>query len=105
MKGFAIPLLFALSVGPALAEAITYTASDGVEYAATPNAHGVVLEPRDAGGAGKLYLGKACDAFSEDYGKGTWGWANGGFGADFPDFEIRFPRQEVQWTDSLDCRW
>ena len=41
-----------------------------------------------------LYLGKSCDAFTQTFGKGEWGWANGGYLATFDRFSIGFPRQE-----------
>ncbi|MCT4654496.1 MAG: hypothetical protein N4A65_01665 [Cohaesibacter sp.] len=42
-----------------------------------------------------LYLGKACDASSAPFGKGTWCWANGGFVAQLEKRRIGFPRQEL----------
>lgn len=40
-----------------------------------------------------VYLGKTCDAFTQAFGEGTWGLANGGFAVNFDDFRIGFPRQ------------
>ncbi len=40
-----------------------------------------------------IYLGKSCDAFTETFGTGVWGRANGGFIATFDRFSIGFPRQ------------
>lgn len=42
-----------------------------------------------------LYLGKSCDAYSPVYGKGTWGWSNGGFMVTFKDEHFGFGRQEL----------
>ena len=42
-----------------------------------------------------LYLGKDCDAYSKKYGKGSWGWANGGFEVVFLAQIFTFGRQEV----------
>ena len=107
-------LLFCLP-GTAFANFIS---SDGDAYEAEANASGVVLTslyPKfrfiEAGAASrviegreKLYLGKACDAFAEPFGNGTWGWANGGFILTFDGGKrLAFPRQEPPEGANLDC--
>ena len=52
-----------------------------------------------------LYLGRDCDAFSKVLGRGVWTWANGGFGADFRDRKIWFPRQEIDANNGLNCQF
>lgn len=112
-------LLFAAIPVSTKAQQHIYVSDAGDEYVATPNANGAAFQSRYpkvrqvGSGAGrrmvrgldKMYFGKNCDALHEVYGHGTWGWANGGFGADFENFAIRFPGQEVGWTDALDCQW
>ena len=57
-----------------------------------------------------LYLGQSCDSFLDEVGTGSWGWANGGFGAEF-DTGLRgmFPRQELVCAPERpyvgNCRW
>lgn len=100
--------------------------SDGTtEFTTTKNKHGVIL--RSTGvqyewvgmgvntsiekieGAPRLpeivlYLGKSCDAYSEIYGEGTWGWANGGFVITFKNETFGFGRQELSIdTDEEFC--
>lgn len=53
--------------------------------------NGVLSEIEE--GIETLYLGKSCDAFTQVYGNGTWGLANGGFAVSFDDYRIGFPRQ------------
>lgn len=66
-------------------------ASDGTVYALQINNHGARLNSsRDT-----LYLGRDCDASSPQYGRGSWGWANGGFVVQFIDrTRIGFPKMD-----------
>ena len=70
-----------------------YVSSDGNVYEIRYNKHGAVLTSTYKHLT--LYLGKDCDAFSKVYGKGTWGWANGGFSVDFRRKSFGFGRQEL----------
>ena len=86
-----------------------YTSSDGHDYDVTCNESGMVLESsrevsrfvgqgantRIVTGIEKIYLGKSCDAFHTVFGAGSWGWANGGIRAEFAEYFIGFPRQEL----------
>lgn len=98
-------LLYLLAATPAAA----LVSSAGHLYDISCNQHGFVIQSkypvgRFLGSAGvdgptigieTLYLGKGCDAFSDAFGFGEWGWANGGFTVDFPNMSFGFPRQEV----------
>ena len=42
-----------------------------------------------------IYFGKSCDAVHSELGKGTWGWWNDNFHADFGDHSIGFVNQEL----------
>lgn len=77
-----------------------YIDADGNTYQPTTNAHGMALKSPKA----TIFLGKSCDAFSRVYGKGTWGWANGGFQAKFRKATISFPRQEIDIDVDGRCR-
>ncbi|QYX56590.1 hypothetical protein K1T73_16350 [Roseovarius sp. SCSIO 43702] len=102
----------------ALADDVTYVSSYGDEYSYQTNENGAVLtslypkawfieggaNSRIERGADVLYLGTSCDARHGVFGDGTWWWANGGFGADFPGLEIRFPRQEIRGDFGMNCR-
>lgn len=80
----------------------TRQSSDNVVYSVTYNKNGAVL----ASPSGKkVYLGKDCDSFSKKHGKGTWGWANGGFKVTFKNKGIGFPRQEIDIPDISKCRF
>ncbi len=86
----------------------SYISSDGDEYTMKYNKHGAILTSinekhfiensvsgKMVSKRLKLYLGKDCDAFSEIYGKGSWGWSNSGFQISFQGKRFGFPRQEV----------
>jgi len=51
-----------------------------------------------------IYLGKACDAFSRDWGTGIWSWTNAGFGFEIGGREVWFTRQDVPGDMGTDCR-
>jgi hypothetical protein len=95
-----LPWLFAMALLPAQTLAVNYMDGGGNEYSSTANDHGVVLKSSHA----VLYLGKACDAFSPQYGKGTWAWANGGFLVRFGRVSIGFPRQELNIDNGNGCQ-
>ncbi|MHA7870442.1 MAG: hypothetical protein ACX93U_23465 [Salipiger thiooxidans] len=101
-----------------------YVSSDGHEYALTCNADGYVLTSlapvsrfRGQGADTQvtkrtevLYLGQSCDSFLDVAGTGSWGWANGGFGAEFDTgLRVMFPRQELVCAPERpyvgNCRW
>lgn len=65
-------------------------------YAVTINQHGAQLKSSDT----TIFLGNGCDAYSPQYGTGTWGWANGGVTADLNNGTISFPRQDSPFDDS-----
>lgn len=109
-----------LTATPALAQSdVFYVSGAGDDYTIASNANGYVLTSRypkarfvEAGtdsrvvrGVETFYFGKDCDAFHDLFGNGTWGWANGGFGAEFDSFRLMFPRQELPEGPGLDCRW
>jgi hypothetical protein len=106
IRTLALCLAFAL---PARAQDATFLSSDGVAYDSLRNADGWVLTaveiPSGVRAPFKVYLGRSCDAAAPGFGTGTWGWANGGFGADFPGYALRFGRQEIDGNDDLVCRW
>lgn len=82
---------------------------DGHGYSVTCNENGFVLTSlyptfrfiengvasRVEDGIETIYLGKSCDAYTDTFGEGTWGWANAGYIAEFERFSIGFPRQEL----------
>jgi hypothetical protein len=77
-------------------KSFAYVDGSGVEYKMTKNKHGVVLKSKSA----TISLGKNCDAYSPQYGKGTWGWANGGVTVELEKKSIGFPRQDSPFDDS-----
>ena len=96
----------------------SYVSGDGDEYILQYNKHGAVLTSvnekhimdNNAGGKVtsqklKLYMGKDCDTFSKVYGKGSWGWANGGFSIEFKGKSFGFPRQEVDIPGMEQCQF
>ncbi|KIC43854.1 hypothetical protein RA28_19710 [Ruegeria sp. ANG-S4] len=87
--GIVVALGLILAI-PTMAQA--YISSDGVQYTATRNEHGAVLNGENGD---LIYLGKRCDAVDPDAGKGSWSWANGGFCVNLPARKICFARQEV----------
>ena len=86
----------------AMADITTRRDSSGVPYSVEENANGIVL--RSLLGE-TLYLGKDCDAFHTEFGSGSWGWSNAGFGASFAKNAIGFERQDVPGgSDYWKCR-
>lgn len=112
-----LPCIWLVSGSVAQAQSLNYVSSYGDEYSIELNSSGAILRShypkawfiengaasRVAKGIDTLYLGISCDAFHPVFGDGRWWWANGGFGADFANFSIRFPRQEIDIAGS-DCR-
>ncbi len=121
-------LIAALAAAPAVADEPSYYDEAGVIYLMSANANGLVLtskypvgifrtdpaEELPGGGVSYgwhearrvIYLGKDCDAASEEYGTGRWVMSSGsagGFRVDFssPQVVIDFPLQEV----GLDLPW
>ena len=104
---------------PAAAQMPYYVSNGGDEYEISHNANGAVLtsvypkawfieggaNSRVVRGRTVFYFGKSCDVFHEVFGQGTWGWANGGFGAEFESFRLMFPRQEIDVDGMEKCRW
>ncbi|MCE9662977.1 DUF1837 domain-containing protein [Halomonas sp. M5N1S17] len=52
---------------------------------------------------GVIYMGQSCDTQAPQFGKGVWGWANGGVRIQFVDTVIGFPRQVSLFSDGR-CR-
>lgn len=101
MRALLIGSLAALAVAaPAIAAAQDYRDGNGRAWSGSRNRDGMVLRSR----AGTIYLGRECDAYSARYGRGRWEWANGGFAVRFRSTSIRFPRQEIDAGQGLNCR-
>ena len=118
MKSYAVALSLVFGAGVAQADGFAYVSSFGDKYTASRNADGGILTSHYPkawfveGGASsyveegidKIYFGKSCDAFHKVFGKGTFGWANGGFVVEFASgTRIGFPRQELPWDELLHC--
>ncbi|MCR8546790.1 hypothetical protein M4578_03040 [Salipiger sp. P9] len=123
-KMIAASIVLGLWGATAAAEDIPYVSSEGHEYRLTCTRDGYVLTSMapvsrftGQGAATQvarrtetLYLGRSCDSFLDVAGAGTWGWANGGFGAEFPGgLRVMFPRQELYCAPRVSyagaCRW
>lgn len=77
----------------------SYLDGKGNEYTASINQHGAVLRSDRIA----IYLGRTCDAYSPQYGTGSWGWANGGFLVTFKSLTIGFPHQEIEAGNQHKC--
>ncbi len=66
---------------------------------AAPNANDPQINVGDI-----LYLGRSCDAFSTDFGEGSWKWTNSGFIVEFPAGRITFPGQVIDIAQENQCR-
>ena len=67
-----------------------YVEGRGAVWHHQENAHGAVL--RRAGIV--IYLGRGCDVFSPQLGRGRWGWANGGVLLTAGTRRLGFPRYD-----------
>ena len=108
-----------MAPGASAQDDVFYVSGAGDDYSIEVNANGYVLTSRypkarfvEAGanarvvrGAETFYFGRQCDAVHTLFGAGRWGWANGGFGAEFDGFTLFFPRQELPEGPGLACRW
>jgi hypothetical protein len=89
---------------------LVLTSSEGHAYRVNCNRNGYVLTSiypvsrfingssgvRVYRGKEIIYLGSSCDSFTNSYGPGKWGWANGGIRVEFSGGEfIGFPKQEL----------
>jgi len=79
----------------------TYESGENKTYKAMYNINGTIFINDKLQ---KIYLGKNCDSYSLEYGKGTWGQANGGIIIWFANKEIAFPRQELNMLTKANCR-
>lgn len=86
----AIALFFGLS-----STSLAYVDGSNQSYTISKNQHGVTLTSKKT----TIHLGNKCDAYSPQYGKGTWGWANGGLMVELGTKQIGFPRQESPFGD------
>ena len=51
----------------------------------------------------KLYVGRSCDSFSKQHGKGSWGWDSNGFIVEFKTIKFTFSNQHLDIdTDEKD---
>jgi hypothetical protein len=101
----------------AVAQKKQYLSTNGAVFGFEQNQHGAILtsiEQIDNTGASSvgvprmnvgdiLYLGKSCDAFSEEFGKGSWMAISAGFVVDFAIGRIAFPGQAIEITASDQC--
>lgn len=76
-----------------------YVDNDGNKYSSTKNDNGVVLHITGT----DIYLGKSCDAYSKQYGNGTWAWIKGGFFINFGRMGIGFPKQTLDIDNNFAC--
>ncbi len=104
-----LPLLaFLLFLTAGNTSASSLYSADGDMYSAEYNEHGAVLTsehekyfPEKASSVDMqktklvLYLGLQCDAYSKNYGNGTWGQSAGGFVIRFDHKAFGFIRQEI----------
>ncbi len=105
--------------GPGAAQGGTFLSADGSEFEFEKNRHGAVLtsvEPQSQSvfaGAGAtprfspgevLYLGRSCDAFTRQFGDGTWNATEDGVLVEFGPVRLAFPGQDMDITSGDRCR-
>ena len=88
---------FGLLVVPAvaLAHGAYYVEGRGGVWHHKENAYGAALRQ----GRIVIYLGRNCDVFSPQLGRGRWGWANGGVLITAGARRLGFPRQDPPVRD------
>ena len=118
LKSFGTSLALIVLGSAAAAQSTEYFSTDGDVFSFEQNQHGAVLtsiEPTmeilatndtspkmDIGDI--VYVGRFCDAFSNEHGEGSWSWSNGGFIVEFPDLRIAFPGQAIDIVPGNRCR-
>ncbi len=118
MKGFLTMAAATLFAGAVAAQNTQYLSTDGTVFAFEENRHGAVLtsiEPTETplvidGAAPRiavgdiLYLGRSCDAFSDDFGEGRWSMTSAGFIVEFLTIRLAFPGQTIGVGREIGCR-
>ena len=118
LKLFGANIAFVVIGTAALAQSTEYFSMDGDLFAFEENRHGAVLtsiEPTsdilpttDVAPKTKVgdivYVGRSCDAFSKEFGEGSWSWSNAGFIVEFPDLRLAFPGQAIDIVSGNGCR-
>lgn len=113
-----LSLVFGFLGSAAWAQEPQYLSGDGVLFDYTLNRHGVVLTAREkadgifldtdssdpvARPGDVVYLGRACDAFSETLGEGRWSATEGRFRVSFHRAELAFPGQDIDAGHGVRC--
>ncbi len=79
--------------------ALSMTDGDGNKYLVKETSNGVLLNSKEV----SISLTEKCIALSSSFGKGRWGWANGGVIIEFSHKRIGFPHQDSPFNDGI-CR-
>jgi hypothetical protein len=94
---------FTLSITPAVAQAVTYTSSDGTTYQMGQTYTGDVLIIADQMPDDVNLLLRNCTARHETYGTGRWEYANDGWLIEYPDVRIVFSNEQPPPVDTKLC--
>ncbi|WP_341368863.1 hypothetical protein [Yoonia sp. BS5-3] len=103
--------LFAMIfAGSVAAQDGPFRSHDGTVFSFAQNQHGGVLTSIGRQTAAQLdvgdvlYLGRSCDAFSTEFGDGSWSRTNMGFLVEFPGLRLGFPDQAIDIVPGNRCR-
>lgn len=116
MNKFSLLVILFFCMAPVSSLAAPFYSVDGDKYSVEYNTHGAVLtsehekyfpENQESAEMKKaklvLYLGVECDAYSENYGNGTWWQSPGGFVIRFERKAFGFIRQELAIANEEKC--
>lgn len=92
VAGLTSLILALLFISDDSANARTYRSYDGYSYRISCNSNGFSLT-RNSDGE-RFFFGRSGDTYSRSHGVGRWCNSNGGFGGNFGQRHIGFPRQE-----------
>lgn len=76
-----------------------YTSDDGAYYKYDLNYNGAILTASDH----TIYIGKDCDAYSPQYGSGTWSWNSSGFYLKIGNYSFYFSNQKIDANQGGSC--
>ena len=88
-----LAIMMLAAAAPVAAQGLLFDGRN--HYRVALNGHGAVLRSRRT----TIYLGRSCDAWSPQFGRGRWDWVNGGVLVQFRHRRIGFARQDIAEAD------
>lgn len=104
-----VSVLAVFWAGVGLAQDGPFLAHDGTVFSFQENRHGGVFTSIGGAEAAELdvgdvlYLGRSCDAYSPEFGDGSWSRTDMGFLVEFSRLSLGFPDQFIDISQGNRC--